>query len=129
MTEFSVSTNIIRDQGRDIHYIPTPNAKQVFERIANNYRSGHRAFNIIGSYGTGKSSFLWALEQNLEGKNDSYFGSVNGQFNGIKSFEFVNFIGESRSFKEVFAERLGVKKIPPRLFYNSWLQKPKQIPV
>ncbi|PZX54035.1 hypothetical protein [Algoriphagus chordae] len=110
MTEFSVSTNIIRDQARDIHYIATPNAKQVFERIANNFRTGHRAFNIIGSYGTGKSSFLWALEQNLEGKSDAYFGSVNGHFNGIKSFEFINFIGESRSFKEAFAERLGVKK-------------------
>lgn len=110
MTEFSVSTNIIRDQARDIHYIPTPNARQVFERIANNFRTGHRAFNIIGSYGTGKSSFLWALEQNLEGKNDTYFGSVNGQFNGINSFEFINFIGESRSFKEAFAERLEVKK-------------------
>lgn len=110
MAEFSVSTNIIRDQARDIHYIATPNAKKVFERIANNFRTGHRAFNIIGSYGTGKSSFLWALEQNLEGKNEAYFGSVNGQFNGIKSFEFFNFIGESRSFKEAFAEKLDVKK-------------------
>lgn len=108
MTEFSVSTNIIRDQDRDIHYIPTPNGKQVFERIANNFRIGHRAFNIIGSYGTGKSSFLWALEQNLAGKNDSYFGSVNGHFNGIKVFEFINLIGENRSFKEAFAEKLEV---------------------
>ncbi|SMD42427.1 hypothetical protein SAMN00777080_0977 [Aquiflexum balticum DSM 16537] len=109
MPEFSVSTNIIRDQNRDIHYIPTPNAKQVFDRIANNFRTGHRAFNIIGSYGTGKSSFLWALEQNLSGKNEAYFGLVNGQFNGIKSFDFINLIGESRSFKEAFAEKIEVK--------------------
>lgn len=106
MTDFSVSTNIIRDQGRDIHYIPTPNARQVYERIANNFRAGHRAFNIVGSYGTGKSSFLWALEQNLNGKNDSYFGSVNGHFNGIKTFRFLNIIGESRSFKEAIAEKI-----------------------
>lgn len=110
MVDFSISTNIIRDRDRDIHYIPTPNAKQVYERIANNFRTGHRAFNIIGSYGTGKSSFLWALEQNLGGKNDAYFGSVNGHFNGIKSFKFINLIGESRSFKEAFAEKIEAKK-------------------
>lgn len=125
MTEFSVSTNIIRDQAKDIHYIPTPNAKQVFERIANNFRTGHRAFNIIGSYGTGKSSFLWALEQNLEGKSESYFGAVNGQFNGIKSFEFINFIGESRSFKEAFAERLEVKKDTTKAILQQLLSKTK----
>ncbi|MBN7813423.1 hypothetical protein J0A68_20880 [Algoriphagus sp. H41] len=110
MAEFSVSTNIIRDQNRDIHYIPTPNAKNVFERIANNFRTGHRAFNIVGSYGTGKSSFLWALEQNLGGKTDAYFGAMNGHFNGIKSFDFINLIGESRSFKEAFAEKVEAKE-------------------
>lgn len=110
MTEFSVSTNIIRDQERDIHYIPTPNARQVYERIANNFQTGHRAFNIVGSYGTGKSSFLWALEQNLGGKSEAYFGAVNGHFNGIKSFDFINLIGENRSFKEALAERIETKE-------------------
>lgn len=110
MHKFSVSTNIIRDQDKDINYIPTPNAVQVYERIANNFRTGHRAFNIIGSYGTGKSSFLWALEQSLKGKTEKYFGSVNGHFNGIKSFDFINLIGESRSFKSAIAEKLEIKK-------------------
>lgn len=125
MAEFSVSTNIIRDQNRDIHYIPTPNAKQVFERIANNFRTGHRAFNIIGSYGTGKSSFLWALEQNLSGKNDSYFGSANGQYSGIKDFEFINLIGENRSFKKAFAEKLELKNDSTKAILLALKEKTK----
>src|SRR5690606_26938296 len=84
-----------------------------------------RAFNIIGSYGTGKSSFLWALEQTLKGKSEAYFGSVNGQFNWIKSFDFINFIGESRSFKEIFAERIGVKKDTTKAILQELAAKTK----
>ncbi|UZD21801.1 ATP-binding protein [Algoriphagus halophytocola] len=123
MADFSVSINIIRDQERDIHYIPTPNAKQVYERIANNFQTGHRAFNIVGSYGTGKSSFLWALEQNLGGKSDAYFGQVNGHFKGIKSFDFINLIGESRSFKEAFAERIQTKENSTKAILRGLDQK------
>ena len=118
MADFSVSTNIIRDKERNIHYIPTPNAKQVYERIVNNFQTGHRAFNIVGSYGTGKSSFLWALEQNLIGKNESFFGAVNGHFQGIKNFQFLNIIGESRSFKEAIAEKIHAKNTSTKSILN-----------
>ena len=82
MHKFTTSTNIERDVVNDINYVVTPNAKNVFERIVTGFQQGHHSFNIIGSYGTGKSSFLWALEKNLNDKKP-YFANLNGQFKDI----------------------------------------------
>ena len=98
--KFSTSTNIIRDLDREIRYIPTPNSKQVVSLIANDFKKGIHSFNVIGSYGTGKSSFLWAFQQCLKGKKD-YF-KVNIIPN--PRVEIINFIGEYRSIISVFAE-------------------------
>jgi len=67
--KFTTSVNIIRDTDRDFSYIPTPNAKQVVSQIVNDFKKGIRSFNIVGTYGTGNSSFLLAFEQGLNGKN------------------------------------------------------------
>lgn len=64
---FTTSVNILRDTERVFNYIPTPNAKQVVSQIVNDFKKGIRSFNIIGTYGTGKSSFLLALEQSIQG--------------------------------------------------------------
>jgi hypothetical protein len=61
-TKFTTSVNIIRDKGRELNYIPTPNAIRIVDQICNDFKKGIRSFNIIGSYGTGKSSFLWAFQ-------------------------------------------------------------------
>lgn len=109
MAKFTTSTNIIRDDEYDIQYISTPNARRTFKRLISNYQVGHKAFNIIGSYGTGKSSFLWAFEKNLrEGK--PYFEPLNGQFGGIKKFSFVKIVGESKSLRESLGAQLGCKE-------------------
>jgi len=99
---FSPSINIIRDADRDIQYISTPNAKRIFEQIINDYKIGSRSFNIIGSYGTGKSSFLLAFEKNLKEERHD-FKAVNGQFGKVKNFEFWNIVGEYASLMEFFA--------------------------
>lgn len=127
MVNFTTSTNIVRDANNDIQYIPTPNALNVFKRLASGYQTGLHSFNIIGSYGTGKSSFLWALEKNLHSKQP-VFEPLNGQFKGIKDFLFIKIVGESDSFIEVFNERLGlapnssVKKTFAKLqeYYDSY---------
>ena len=67
---YSPSINIVRDLNKNLEYISTPNAKQVYSQIANNYKSGIHSFNIVGSYGTGKSSFLLALEHHLNGEKE-----------------------------------------------------------
>lgn len=108
MLKYTTSTNIERDVVNDINYITTPNSLEVFERIIQGYKSGYHSFNIIGSYGTGKSSFLWALEKNLA-DNKAYFAPLNGQFNGVKKFEFVKLVGESRAFAKALKEKFNLE--------------------
>jgi hypothetical protein len=103
--KFSPSTNIVRDSDKDINYIVTPNSKEVFNNIINNLKTGNKVFNLIGSYGTGKSTFLWALQQNLSQRND-YFIKLNGQFNGIKKFEFLKLIGNTKPLSAALLESL-----------------------
>ncbi len=105
---FSPSINIVRDSGRHLNYIPTANSHRIFDQITSEFRTGVRSFSIIGSYGTGKSAFLWALEKQLIG-GQPYFGHLNGSFSGYKNFEFISIVGEYRSIIGAFARRLGIK--------------------
>jgi len=108
MEEFNVSTNIIRDQDIAIQYIPTENARANFNLIASNYKNNSKFQGIIGSYGTGKSSFLWAFEQNLLGKK-KYFNSINSSYPEVNSFQFIKLIGEYRSLSISLANTLKIK--------------------
>lgn len=103
--KFTTSVNIIRDSERDLNYIPTPNSIQVINQITNDFKKGIRSFNIIGSYGTGKSAFLWAFQQSITGRK-KHFG-VNFLSNPI--IEFINIVGEFRSLKDSLSEVLGLK--------------------
>lgn len=109
MYKFTTSTNIERDTVNDIHYVVTPNAKNVFERIVSGFQQGHHSFNIIGSYGTGKSSFLWAFEKNLNDRKP-YFAHLNGQFKGVQKFSFLKIIGEAAPLTEVLKKSFKVKE-------------------
>ena len=71
-TTYSPSINIIRDSNKNLNYLVTPNAENIAKQIANDFARGFHSFIMIGSYGTGKSSFLWAFEQTLNRKNN-YF--------------------------------------------------------
>ncbi|WP_353158622.1 hypothetical protein [Myroides odoratus] len=103
--KFTTSTNIIRDTDRELKYIPTPNAIRISNQISNDFKQGIRSFNIIGSYGTGKSSFLWAIEQTLK-LNKSYFG-LNILSN--PKIDFIKIVGEYQSLQEVLASFLKIK--------------------
>jgi DNA replication protein DnaC len=78
----------------------------VVNQISNDFKKGIRSFSIIGSYGTGKSSFLWALQQSLTGKKK--FFNVNLILN--PKIEIVNIIGEYKSIKTVFADYFEVSQ-------------------
>ncbi|WP_026765130.1 hypothetical protein [Sediminibacterium salmoneum] len=98
---FTTSVNILRDTERDFNYIPTPNAKQVVSQIANDFKRGIRSFNIIGTYGTGKSSFLLALEQSIIGTK-RYF---EPNFIAAKpKVDFIKIVGSYSSIVEQFAD-------------------------
>ena len=109
MSKFVTSTNIIRDEHSMFDYIVTRNAIDIFSRILFNYKSGQHSFNIIGSYGTGKSTFLWALEKHLKGETVFFQDRVNGQFSGFKNFEFFKFVGQPISLREAFAVRFNAR--------------------
>jgi hypothetical protein len=104
-TKFTTSTNIIRDSNRNISYIPTPNARRVVNQIGSDFKKGIHAFNIIGSYGTGKSSFLWALQQSITNKK-RFFSISALQDHKVK---IINFVGEYKSITEVFADHFNIK--------------------
>lgn len=80
---FTTSINIERDFGKTPHYIVTANARQTIGKIINHFASGIHSFCLIGSYGTGKSSFILALENCLCGKTvgKNVLLSQCGQFN------------------------------------------------
>ncbi|MAE83940.1 MAG: hypothetical protein CMB80_14460 [Flammeovirgaceae bacterium] len=108
--KFSPSVNIIRDQSTTIDYIPTPNAKRVAQQIADLSQSGFRNFSIIGSYGSGKSSFLWAFQRDLLGSSD-YFGLKHKN-----QFEFIRMVGEYGSLQEKLSELIGSAPDSKELF-------------
>src|SRR5690606_35298923 len=97
---FTTSVNILRDTERDFNYIPTPNAGQVVSQIVNDFKKGIRSFNIIGTYGTGKSSFLLALEQSIKGKK-RYF---EPNFIANPKVDFIKIVGSYTSIVEQFAD-------------------------
>lgn len=104
---FPPSVNILRDNQRVFNYIATPNSKQVYAQLVNDYKAGVRAFSITGAYGVGKSSFLLALEKTVN-KKAAIFSSK--PFNNVTAFAVLNVVGESTSLIEVLAEYFGIKK-------------------
>ena len=103
----SISTNIIRDESVEFDYIVTPNTKDLFNRIFTNKNTSTRSFNLIGNYGTGKSTFLWAVERNLLGK-ENYFGKVYDHLD-VKGFEIIKVIGDNNSLLNSLAKKLRIK--------------------
>ncbi|UNY99391.1 hypothetical protein MQE36_03385 [Zhouia spongiae] len=101
---FTTSVNIIRDTDRDFNYIPTPNAKQVVSQIVNDFKKGIRSFNVVGTYGTGKSSFLLAFEKSVKGEK-RYF---DPNFISNPNFDFVKIIGSYTSIIEQFKDTFDV---------------------
>ena len=104
--KFSPSVNIIRDSERDLNYIVTPNAERVAKLIDNEFKQGFHSFNIIGSYGTGKSSFLWAIEQSLKGNNKYFNFDIKPSSQKVS---ILHFVGEYQSIVESFANKLNVE--------------------
>jgi hypothetical protein len=117
--KFSTSTNIIRDSGRELKYIPTPNAKRVVNQLSSDFFVGVHSFNIIGSYGTGKSTFLWAFEQSLLGKG----GFFESDLNSFQNIKVLKFIGHHKSILEAFGESFEVEtKHPEKIFSEIFNQ-------
>lgn len=103
----NISTNILRDESKDLNYVVTPNAIQIYERIVNSATKSNKSFTLIGNYGTGKSTFLWALEKNLL-KEKIYFSNTLDAKNG--SFDFIKLVGDNTSLTDTLLRTLKLKE-------------------
>jgi hypothetical protein len=103
----NISTNILRDESKDLNYVVTPNAIQIYERIVDSTTKSNKSFTLIGNYGTGKSTFLWALEKNLL-KEKIYFS--NTPDSNVRSFDFIKLVGDNSSLTDALLNALKLKE-------------------
>lgn len=110
-SKYTSSINIIRDEDRDVNYIPTANTEKIANTILKEFKQGNHSFNIVGSYGTGKSSFIWAFTKSLSSKNSiNYFNFSKEDTTNVKS---INIVGEYNSLIEYFETLYSIKKSKP----------------
>ena len=98
------SVNIEHGITDDFQYIVTPNTKNVWGNIVSSFHDGIHSFTIIGTYGTGKSSFLAALQRDLL-KRTSVLVENHNVF-GTDKFEFLNIVGDYASLSSLLAAKL-----------------------
>ena len=91
---FSLSANIENGFAEGAQYIVTPNAQKAIHNIVNDFQTGIHSFTIIGSYGTGKSSFLLALESDLRGASKKPFLMDSKVLLKSSEIEIKNIVGD-----------------------------------
>jgi hypothetical protein len=106
--KFSPSVNIVRDREQRFEYIPTPNAERVVQNLNENIVRGIKSFYLVGSFGTGKSSFLLALENQVENGKKIFRTPIT--FNGSTKYQSFNIIGDYRSLEDTLREELKINK-------------------
>ena len=119
--KFSTSVNIERDNNKVLNYIVTANAKQAIGTIVNSFNTGIHSFCLIGSYGTGKSSFILALQNCLSGKvvgKNALFNN-KGQFNNYKDFEFLNIVGDYQPLVSLLQKYIGGDDLNDKNFFKA----------
>lgn len=103
--KFTLSANIENGIAEGSKYIVTPNVQKVLQEIMDGFHTGIHSFSIIGTYGTGKSSFLLQLEHDLiESKNCNLLKNPKVLFDG--QFEVMNILGDSKSLEDLLLRKL-----------------------
>ncbi len=115
--KYTLSINIEQSTFNPKNYIVTPNARGVVGHIVDAFNTGIHSFNIIGSYGTGKSIFLLALEDSLV-NNSHVLLSNKGQFNGYSRFKFHKIVGDYTSLYTLLTDHLFPNSASDNLFDN-----------
>lgn len=103
---YNLSANIENGFPTDAQYIVTPNGRKAAQNIIDDYRSGIHSFTIIGTYGTGKSSFLLALEEDLKsrGKEKKLLNPRN--LSESDGFEILNIVGDYAELSILLGRKL-----------------------
>ena len=106
---FSLSANIENGFAEGSQYLVTPNAQNAVHNIVNDFRSGIHSFTIIGSYGTGKSSFLLALEADLKKTRKQKYLLDAKNLSDARSFEIMNIVGDYTEMSTLLSKALNVE--------------------
>lgn len=110
MKKFNLSANIENGWDADTQYISTPNARKAALSIVDGFHSGIHSFTVIGTYGTGKSSFLLALEHDLNPENSKKYLLGNPKvLSDAKSFDILNIVGDYEDLSTLMARKLNVE--------------------
>lgn len=115
------SVNIEQNTASDFQYLITENAKLVAGNIVNSYNSGHHSFSIIGTYGTGKSSFILALEEDLANRTGNII--ITEALGSPEGFEFLNIVGDYAALSEIISTKLGSTDENPLKALHAFYQK------
>lgn len=103
---FNLSANIEEGFAEETRYIVTPNVAKVVQEIVNGYEIGIHSYSIIGTYGTGKSSFLINLEHDLTTTGNSRVLLKNKELLHKGEFEILNIIGDLKSLEDLLLPKL-----------------------
>lgn len=101
------SINIETNFDDKFNYIVTENSKAVLGNIVNNFNAGNHSFTIIGTYGTGKSSFILALEKGLIEQKSALVQNKK-VFGNFEKFEFLNIVGDYSSLHNLLCKKLSI---------------------
>ena len=105
---FSLSANIENGFPADVQYIVTPNGRKAAQNIIDDFHSGIHSFTIIGTYGTGKSSFLLALEADLNRDNKTKRLLNPKNLSQTADFEILNIVGDYMELSTLLGSKLNV---------------------
>ena len=103
---FTLSANLENGIAQGQQYIATPNVKKVAQEIVNGYQTGIHSFSIIGTYGTGKSSFLLHFENDLLGTNHSKKLLERPSLIYDGKYEILNIVGDFKSMTDILLSKL-----------------------
>ena len=106
---FSLSANIENGFAKGMQYLVTPNAQNAIHNLVNDFKSGIHSFTIIGSYGTGKSSFLLALEEDLKKTSKKNYLLDAKNLSNAKGFEILNIVGDYSEMSTLLRKALSVE--------------------
>jgi len=106
---FSLSANIENGFADDAQYIVTPNAKHAIRNIVSDYQTGIHSFTIIGTYGTGKSSFLLALESDLQKQRKQQYLLNPKSLHQSAKFEILKIVGDYMEMSTLLQRSLNVE--------------------
>ena len=105
---FNLSANIENGFLAEKQYVVTPNVRKAIQSILKDFHSGIHSFTIIGSYGTGKSSFLLALESDLDAKTKQKRILSPENLSPASDYEILNIVGDYSEMSALLARKLNV---------------------